>query len=163
MTRFFSRTTLIVLFMLGVFLQGQTSTENVKSLDTDNEQRFVERMQEHLEAVSNKDLTTLKSTLSPEGDMQLILPNTEVLYSVEKFMEYHQAWFQDTTWTFETKILSTEIGEKVGIAITEIMYREPERNGKPYFNHMVVSYALKKIEGQWYIIKDHASSIEKAE
>jgi|GEM_PF-1570780 len=163
MTRFFSRTTLIVLFMLGVFLQGQTSTENVKSLDTDNEQRFVERMQEHLEAVSNKDLTTLKSTLSPEGDMQLILPNTEILYSVEKFMEYHQAWFQDTTWTFETKILSTEIGEKVGIAITEIMYREPERNGKPYFNHMVVSYALKKIEGQWYIIKDHASSIEKAE
>jgi len=149
--------------MLGVFLQGQTSTENVKSLDTDNEQRFVERMQEHLEAVSNKDLTTLKSTLSPEGDMQLILPNTEILYSVEKFMEYHQAWFQDTTWTFETKILSTEIGEKVGIAITEIMYREPERNGKPYFNHMVVSYALKKIEGQWYIIKDHASSIEKAE
>jgi len=147
--------------MFGLLLQGQTSKENVQSLDTNHEQRFIERMQEHLNAVSNKDLTTLKSTLSPEGEMQLILPNTEIMYSVEKFMEYHQAWFQDTTWTFETKILSSEIGEKIGIAITEIVYREPERNGKPYFNRMIVSYALKKIDDQWYIIKDHASSIEK--
>ena len=161
MTKFLSHTTLIFIFMFGLLLQGQTSKENVQSLDTNHEQRFIERMQEHLNAVSNKDLTTLKSTLSPEGEMQLILPNTEIMYSVEKFMEYHQAWFQDTTWTFETKILSSEIGEKIGIAITEIVYREPERNGKPYFNRMIVSYALKKIDDQWYIIKDHASSIEK--
>ena len=161
MTKFLSHTTLIFIFMFGLLLQGQTNKENVQSLDTNHEQRFIERMQEHLNAVSNKDLTTLKSTLSPEGEMQLILPNTEIMYSVEKFMEYHQAWFQDTTWTFETKILSSEIGEKIGIAITEIVYREPERNGKPYFNRMIVSYALKKIDDQWYIIKDHASSIEK--
>lgn len=161
MTKSLSHIILLLLFMFGVLLQGQTDTEKSKALDNSNEKMFVERMQEHLDAVSNKDLATLKSTLSPNGEMQLILPGTEIMYSVEKFMEYHKAWFQDTTWTFETKILNTDIGENIGIAITEIVYREPERNGKPYFNRMIVSYALKKIEDQWYIIKDHASSIEK--
>ncbi len=46
------------------------------------------------------------------------------------------------------------------MAVTEIVYREPEREGKPYFNRMIVSYDLEKIDGKWYIIKDHASSIE---
>ncbi|MDO6597196.1 nuclear transport factor 2 family protein [Oceanihabitans sp. 2_MG-2023] len=128
-----------------------------------NELLFVETMQKHLNAVSNKDLKTLKSTLSPKGNMQLILPKTEITNTVADFIAYHKAWFASKTpWTFETKILNTEIGTDFGIAITEIIYREPERNGKPYFNRMHVSYALQKIDNTWYIIKDHASSIEKS-
>ncbi len=121
-------------------------------------------MQKHLDAVSNRDLATLKSTLSPEGTMYLILPQTEMTSTVDEFMEYHEEWFADTTanWTFETKILNTAIGDSLGMALTEIMYREPERDGKPYFNRMMVSYDLKKSENNWYVIKDHASSIEKS-
>ena len=52
------------------------------------------------------------------------------------------------------------MGDKMGMAVTEIVYRETEREGKPYFNRMIVSYDLEKIDGKWYIIKDHASSIE---
>ncbi len=77
-------------------------------------------------------------------------------------MYYHEPWFQDSTWTFETKILNTVIGERLGMAITEVLYQEPERDGKPYFNRMVVSYDLEKIADQWYVIKDHASSVEKS-
>ncbi len=47
------------------------------------------------------------------------------------------------------------------MATTEFLYKELERNGKPYFNKMIVSYTLEKTDGNWYIIKDHASSIEK--
>ena len=39
---------------------------------------------------------------------------------------------------------------------------EPERDGKPYFNRMHISYTLEKQNGQWYVIKDHASSVEKS-
>lgn len=106
----------------------------------------------------------MESTLSPTGEMRLILPATEIISSVDGFMEYHRAWFKDTTaWTFETKILNTKIGDRVGMAVTEVIYREPERNGKPYFNRMNVSYVLEKIDGEWYVIKDHASSVEKTE
>lgn len=117
-------------------------------------------MQKHLDAVTNRDIETLKSTMSPEGEMQLILPGSEIIYSVDGFMDYHEEWFSDSTWTFETKILNTRMGDKMGMAVTEIVYRETEREGKPYFNRMIVSYDLEKIDGKWYIIKDHASSIE---
>ncbi|GHB60166.1 hypothetical protein GCM10007390_12350 [Persicitalea jodogahamensis] len=139
--------------------QNDTSTPQARQ---ENEEAFRTTMQKHLGAVANKDLATLKSTLSPDGKMVLILPQTEITNTVDEFMKYHQEWFQDTTWTFETKILTTEIADSLGMAITEIVYREPERYGKPYFNRMIVSYDLKKSGNSWYVIKDHASSVEKS-
>jgi len=100
--------------------------------------------------------------MSPDGEMQLILPSTPIINTVDSFLKFHEEWFVDSTWTFETKILNTTIEEDLGIAITEVIYREPERDGKPYFNKMIVSYALKKKNAAWYIIKDHASSIQKS-
>ncbi len=133
-----------------------------KNKTEQNEKEFIAIIQKHLNSVSNRDLSTLKSTMHPDGKMQLILPGAEIINGVDGFIEYHENWFDDITWTFETKILNTEIGERFGMAITEIVYREPERNGKPYFNRMIVSYDLEKVNGIWYIIKDHASSIEKS-
>lgn len=129
----------------------------------ENKKSFIAALHTHLDAVGNKDLISLKSTLSPTGKMSLILPNSEIIKNTDEFIKFHEEWFTDTTWTFETKILSTEIGEKIGIAITEILYKEPNRNGKPYFNRMIVSYGLEKIDNKWYVIKDHASSVEKSE
>ncbi len=127
------------------------------------EKAFEERLETHLKAVATKNLELLKSTMSPEGKMQLILPGAEIQNSVDSFLLFHEEWFQDTSWTFETKILNTEVGERIGTGVTEIIYREPERNGQPYFNRMIVTYTLEKTDGQWYIIMDHASSVEKTE
>ena len=129
----------------------------------ESEALFMLTMQKHLQAVSNKDIKALKSTLSSSGNIQLILPQSEITNTVDAFIKYHEEWFAlPINWTFETKILNTTIGKEIGIAIVEIIYKEPERNGKPYFNRMVVSYALQCIDNKWYVIKDHASSIEKS-
>ncbi len=144
--------------------ESENKNDKISKMDINNiEETFKTTMQTHLDAVSNRDMETLKSTMSPDGKMQLILPGSKIMNTVDKFIEYHIEWFKDTTWTFETKILNTEIGEKLGIAIVEVMYKEPNRNGKPYFNKMIVSYALKRDKTNWYIIKDHACSIERTE
>lgn len=130
------------------------------SLERDN--NFLEVLEKHLKAVTSKDLTALKSTLSPKGDMLLILPGAEIINGVDGFVNYHRDWFKAPNWTFETKILNSEIGSEVGMAIVEIIYKEPERDGKPYFNRMIVSYVLQQMDGKWYVIKDHASSVEKS-
>lgn len=155
---------LVVILSIIACSEKLPTKEEVRANKVQSEREFVETMQKHLDAVSNKDLIALKSTMSPAGKMQLILPSTEIIDSVSGFMNYHQAWFQDTTtnWTFETKILNTEIGDRVGMAITEVVYSEPERDGAPYFNRMIVSYSLEKLANEWYIIKDHASSVEKS-
>ena len=154
---------------LVVILFGSCTTQSEKEAEAtgrstpdQNDSSMVTLMQRHLDAVSNRDLETLQATLSPQGKMQLILPDTEIMNSADEFMAYHREWFQDTTWTFDAKILNTETGDRLGMAITEIVYREPDRNGKPYYNRMIVSYDLEKTNGQWYVIKDHASSVERS-
>ncbi len=157
-------------FLLFIFLaysctesaQNEISKESKEMDNAHNEKTFHATLERHLNAVSNRDLDVLKSTMHPKGKMQLILPATEIMNGVDAFMNYHEEWFAMPNWTFETKILNIEVGESHGIGITEVVYKEPERDGKPYFNRMTVSYALEKYEGSWYIIKDHASSIEKS-
>lgn len=152
-----------IIFSLLIISCNNTSGENKKvHTGTVLVEDYVAVMQKHLNAVTNRDIETLGSTLAPTGEMQLILPGSEIMESVDKFMNYHREWFKDSTWTFETKILNSKVDENLAIAITEVVYREPIRDGKPYFNRMIVSYVLEKINGQWYVIKDHASSVEKS-
>jgi ketosteroid isomerase-like protein len=154
----------IILFVLVVIAASCVSTNNAKQINntrTESESIFLAQLSKHLNAITNKDLDALRSTMSPKGDMQLILPGQEIMYTVDSFMKFHEDWFRIPNWTFDTQILHTKIGEDLGIAITEMMYREPERNGKPYFNRMIVSYGLEKINNNWYIIKDHATTVEK--
>ena len=94
--------------------------------------------------------------------MELILPQSKITYTSKEFLDMHKEWFQDTTWTFETKILNSKVDGNLGIATVEILYKEPDRNGKPYFNRMAVGYVLEKEDGKWYVIKDQACSLEKS-
>ncbi len=154
---------ILVFFILLIATACQEATETTSPTSQNTEREaMLTVMQQHLDAVAQRDLTTLKNTLAPDGAMQLILPQTEIIYGVDGFMDYHREWFKDSTWTFETKILNSEVSDNLGMAITEIIYREPERNGVPYFNRMIVSYGLKKMNDNWYVIKDHASSVEKS-
>ena len=154
---------LVIFVITLVSCVGNTDTQpDSFSLKIKNETDFLITLNQHLNAVSTKDIGALKSTLSPKGEMQLILSDDEILNSVDSFVENQAAWFQDTTWTFETRVINTKIGDRVGLAVVETIYREPIRNGLPYFNRMTISYGLEKIEGKWYVILDHASSVEKS-
>lgn len=142
--------------------QQNTEQTNKEMSKEESVGLFMNTIEKHLNAVSGKDLQALKETMSPTGQMFLILPKAEVTDSVSDFIEFHEKWFQDTTWTMETKIMNVEIEDKMGIAIVEALYKEPERDGKPYFNRMIVSYTLRKEANVWYVVKDHASSTEKS-
>ncbi len=119
-------------------------------------------LQTLLTSIENRDLETLKTTLSPYGNMQLINPATPITNTVDDFVTLHENWFKNNNWTIKTSILDFKAGPNIAMATTDALYREPERNGAPYFNRLIVSYVLEKIEGKWYIIKDHACSIQKS-
>lgn len=154
---------LLLFFCISLFACQPSIQPQISSLEIEkNEQAFLSALTKHLSAVSNRDLVTLEATLSPKGDMHLVLPQSKLMTTVKEFMDYHRAWFAEPNWTFETKIIHSDIVDDLGIAVVESLYKEPERDGKPYFNRMHITYALKKIEGKWYVIKDHASSVEKS-
>lgn len=154
-------TTSLVLFASCV--NNPPTLDELKLAQIENEKQFTEVLNKHLNAVSNQDLETLRSTLSPSGKMQLILPKTETTNSVQDFVKYHEEWFKaPIEWTFETEVQNISVGYDLGMAVVQVIYREPLRDGKPYFNRMIVSYDLEKVDGKWYFIKDHASSVEKS-
>jgi len=158
---------LITLLAILSFVSCNTDQEQSKSesaeVNLERKMDVENKMKEHLDAVTNRDLVTLKNTLHPDGKMQLILPGMEIMNGADEFMKFHSAWFSsDTEWSFETKILNSEVGKTYASVITELTYREPLRDGKPYFNRQIVSYVLENINGEWYVIKDHCSSTEKS-
>lgn len=153
-----------LIFVLIFFsCQSKENTQSTPETIAQNKAAFTQTLTTHLNAVSQKDLPILQSTLSPKGDMHLILPQSKMTTTVEGFMEYHRAWFEaEGEWTLDNKIVYSNIGEDAGFAIVEAVYKEPQRDGKPYFNRMNVSYDLKKIEGKWYVVKDHMCSVAKS-
>ena len=165
MIKSFRSTQLVLMSMFIILSSCQTEQVTPPSEMKDNKahkEAFTSTLQRHLDAVTSKDLEALKNTLSPEGKLHFMLIKRETTHTVSSFVKFHEEWFKDPNWSFETKILTTDVGPEYGIAITEIVYREPERDGKPYFNRMAVSYGLQFIDGKWYVIKDHATSIEKS-
>lgn len=123
----FSLISFLVLVVLAASCVS-TNTSNQNSISqTKSESIFMDQLSKHLNAITNKDLEALRSTMSPKGDMQLILHNQEIMYTVDSFMKFHEDWFKIPNWTFDTKVLHTKIGQDIGIAITEMMYKEPEK------------------------------------
>lgn len=110
---------------------GKEDTRIEVNDQSKNEHEFVRIMQKHLNAVTNRDISTLESTLSPRGEMQLILPETEIINSVDGFVEYHKEWFRDTSWTFETKLLNTKIGDKLGWLLLKWFTGNRKDRGNP--------------------------------
>ncbi|MDW3212245.1 MAG: nuclear transport factor 2 family protein [Reichenbachiella sp.] len=146
-----------------VFITCATALFSCRSTVLDIEKRAVQdTIERHLDAVANRDINHLKGTIPEKGQLLLILPGQEILNTTEAFLDYHLEWFEDNSWTFESKIIHVQAGAFFGMAVVEVLYKEPDRDGKPYFNRMIVSYDFEKQNGKWVVIKDHASSIEQS-
>ena len=152
---------LIASICLAITLSCQNGEVATAIATEADKKQFIETLEKHLNAVSSKDLAKLESTLPPDGKYFLMLPRSETTSTSAEFLKMHEEWFTDTTWTFQTKIVYSDVGVQMGLAIVDVMYQEPDRNGQPYFNKMVVSYTLKKFDGKWYVATDHASSLQK--
>ena len=138
------------------------TAEEIKAQKRENSKLFHATLRKHTAAVAARDIETLETMMSPDGVMHLMRPNTPVVYTTEKYLKYHRSWFQDTSWNLKSTITDSEVGDNMGMAITELMYEVPDRNGKPYWNQMTVSYVLKKVDDAWYVISDHSTSVKKS-
>jgi len=151
----------LFLFIIAFVACSQKSPAPLSKDNSENEKACRQVLKTLLKSIEEQDLEALKSTMSPNGKLEFILDSREPSFTTDAFVDLHVAWFQDATWTMETKIISITVDDVLATATTEAMYREPDRNGKPYYNRMIVSYILEKIEGKWYVTKDQANSIEK--
>lgn len=125
---------------------------------------FDKAMRVHLDAVEQKDIATMQKTMAPNDELFFLQPGRELSKTSTSFMDFHKGWFEGTMapWSISFKIIETRVGSTMGVAVVECLYEEPDRDGKPYFNRLHVSYAQQLIDGQWYVTLDQATSIEKS-
>ena len=142
--------------------QQDDTITNSEGPTAEDKKAFHQTLRNHIQAISDKNLGELQKNLSPDGMMYMIRPNTPVIHSTDNYVEFHQSWFQYDNWMLKGAITDSHVGTDSGIAVAEIRYDIPNRDGKSYWNEMTISYGLKKVDGQWYIIKDHSSSVRKA-
>lgn len=138
--------------------------ETFESISNTEEMKFA--LRKHLDAVTNKNVDSLKSTIPLEDNtMHLILPDGTEMSTAGEFLKMHSDWFLDTisNWHIDFEIKYVYRNNNLGYSLVEAMLTEPIRNGKPYFHKMHVSYVMEKRDNKWLVIKDHASSIEKSE
>lgn len=169
--KYFIGSTLLLMYLLlsfsscnqeGETVSAEPSKEAIKAKKQANSKSFHTALRKHTKAISDRDIETLKAMMSPDGLMHLIRPNTAVVYTTDNYIKYHESWFSDTNWSIKFSITDSEVGEDVGMAITDVLYQVPERDGKPYWNKMTISFVLKKTDGNWYVISDHSGSVKKS-
>ena len=143
-------------------LAETNAVEQTAEMKKADHKLFHATLRQHLNATFNKDINTLEGMMSPDGMMYMMRPNTPVIHTTDSYLEYHRNWFQDDSWRLSGQITDSHVGTDVGTAIVDMRYDVPNKNGKSYWNEMVISYVLKKVENKWYVISDHSSSKRKS-
>ncbi len=115
----------------------------------------------HLRSISEKDIELMKTTLPETGELYLTLPDGSMTTTVEEFVSGQSEWFDTVDFTFETELIKSEHGPEYGYMLVFADYRVPERDGRPYYHRMFVSYVLRHEDDRWVVIKDHASTLSK--
>ncbi len=136
---------------------SNTSAETKKA----NHKAFHSTLKSHINAISKRDVNTLATLMHPSGTMHMLRHNTPVVYSTDRYIKYHTSWFEDDSWKLTAQITDSNVGEKLGWALVDVTYRNEKPNTKFYTNKMLITYVMEKVNGKWYVISDHATSVEK--
>src|SRR5689334_19544395 len=83
----------------------------------------------HLDAIQNHNLQALLSTV--HDSVTLIFPNGQRLKSKQEFSDFHQNWFNDSTWTLRPAILKTIQSDSVSYSSIQYQYSDVDSTGTP--------------------------------
>jgi len=139
----------------------QTSSPATAESRKADHKAFHSTLKKHINAVSTRDINTLSTLMHPSGTMHMMRPNTPVVYSTDRYIKYHTSWFEDKSWSLTAQITDSNVGDKLGWALTDVTYRNEKPGTNFYTNKMSITYVMEKVDGAWYVISDHSTSIKK--
>lgn len=143
-------------------LQGGASTNPVDTLSFCNEGKsmkpdFDTALQEHFEAISNRDIEAFKSHLTKSDTLYTIVQNGHAFTTPSESLEIHRQWFKDQNWMWEGSVVHKIVGEDVAMALIKYQYR-----AKPEDTPIVtwLTYVFQLQDGQWRIVHDQNTALD---
>ena len=90
----------------------------------DRQSAFSQALNEHLSAISSRDIERFARTLHP--DVRLVGPTGSVIHGYDDAVAAHRGWFVEGGWIFEPSTLWTDERDESAWALTSIRYSTEE-------------------------------------
>lgn len=111
----------------------------------------------HTGAVENRDLETYIATIAPRAEQMMILPDGSYLKSLEQINEWHQAWFADSSWVFNTTLVRKDERTNWGLVVYKVTVDRADKPGSPFLLSMLFA---PEQDGCWYLQHDQNTVIK---
>lgn len=109
--------------LLLLILIVSCSKQNSKSSHPD----YDATLKIHLDAIQEHNLQAMLSTV--HDSVTLIFPNGQRLKSKKEFANFHQGWFNDSTWTLSPAIIKTVKSDSVSYSLIQYQYNDIDSMG----------------------------------
>lgn len=113
----------------------------------------LEALEEHLEAISERDIDRFAATLAA-NDVRFVGGDGRIIEGRENAIAAHRDWFMSEGWRFSPEILWTREEEGAAWALTRVEYTE---NGAQRM--FLLLFLFVNEDGAWKLIYDQNTSI----
>ena len=119
---------------------------------------FRETLEGYLRAIRERDLPALAGML-PDGDLMSILPDGQLLRSVDGFVSLHEDWFASNSWSLVTRLEQLTECEAMGIAVIHLTYRDEPPDGDRIVTQGYLTLGFARQGDRWVMFHDQSTPI----
>jgi hypothetical protein len=109
---------------------------------------FRDGLDEHLAAISARDIDRFAATVSRAPYARVIAPDGGAIVGYDAIVDAHRGWFAGGSFTFEPRVLVERANETLGFALLDIAYTEGETK------RFLLSVVFERDDGVWKLFFD---------
>ncbi len=113
----------------------------------DRQSSFETALNEHLAAISSRDIERFAKTLHP--DVRLVGPTGSIVHGYDDAVAAHHGWFAEGGWTFEPSVLWSGERDDAAWALTSVRYTVPNK-----LDRFLLFLLFVRTDDTWKLIYD---------
>lgn len=114
-------------------------------------------LQQHFDAITNRDLNAFKARLTQNKTLYTIVQNGHAFTTPEQLIALHEEWFKDPNWIWEGSVVHKVVGEDMAMAVVKYSYRASAKD-TPLETWLTYVFVLEG--GQWKIVHDQNTALD---
>lgn len=114
-------------------------------------------LQQHFDAIANRDLAAFKSHLTSHKTLYTIVQNGHAFKTPDECIDIHAEWFKDPNWIWEGSVVHKVVGADMAMAVVKYTYR-PRPEDTPFETWLTYVFAIE--DGAWKIVHDQNTALD---
>ena len=120
---------------------------------------FQQTLDKHLRAIQERNLDSLAETL-PDDELVLIMSDGRLVRKTAEFLELHRGWFESTSWSLESELVSRLETSDLAVAVLRLGYRDTPSGGEPIRQDSLLTLVFQRRPQGWVMVHDQNTPIQ---